>query len=306
MLQTPRCSTPRHGTRRGLLSEGSPILAGLLLALALAGPAEGGPSPSAAATPPTVTSLEEMLLQANAAGHLPLGFALGTAARLRVHLHEVKGFDPASFARRPIPLLEAVKDGITTLPEEVPTLYLYAPTYRQDGSWVAILDQTVDVSEYLFNALILAYLELREVSRDTAYAATIGRRADQILGAVPPEHRQEAYFHAVADFGSHALSAANQLERSARRHSRRGTDLCQHLDRRASLFGLWERIFGDGFYQARYFEPTQGQALTGQWVDTGVGLAREDKRLFMEAVFQGFWSGEKGADLARRYCPGSH
>jgi len=251
----------------------------------------------------------ELLIQAEESGHLPLNFALETAPALRVRLHQVQGFPPASFALRPIPLLEAEPQGKTDWPEKAPTLYLHGPSYLKDGSWVPLVEQTVDLSENLFNAILLAHLEMREIPKlgnppdGASYAAAMNRRANEILRAVPAEYRLQAYLHALADLGSHALSTANQLERSARRHRSRGTDLCLHLHRRVSLFGLWDQIFGGALYLGRYFEPAQGDALTGKWVDTGIGLEQEDKELFLDAIFLGFWSGERLEDLGSRYCP---
>lgn len=221
--------------------------------------------------------------------------------RLRVRFHQTEGFGIAVFSRHPVPLLEPAEDPADL--EARPTLYLQGSTYLRDGRWIPLVEQSVDASEYLLNALLLAHLEIQRVQGPTPFATAARRRSEEILREVPPELRLEAYLRAVADFGSHALSAANQLERSARRHRQRGTDLCRHFDRSASLFGLWDRIFKDGLYLARYYEPADGEALTGRWVTTGVAIEPQDKQLLARTVFEGFWQGNRRADLGERYCP---
>ena len=101
---------------------------------------------------------------------------------------------------------------------------------------------------------------------------------------------------------------ASQLERSARLHESRGTDVCAHLDAPWTLFALWDRIFGDEVYEATYFpEARRGDgpaADAPRPIRTRVGLAAEDKALLERTLLEGRWQGDRRSDLASRYCPG--
>jgi hypothetical protein len=252
-------------------------------------------------------SLERTLREAQQVGHLPLEFAWPVLARLEVHFHDLPGFPPALFSTVPLPFLEGrLEDEAADPPEPPrPRLYLDSRNYLRDGALIPILDLPVDSSEYLFNALLYAFLQHYYQTAEAAVRAKLEGRAKALLPDLGAETRLEGYLHAVADFGSHALSVANQLERSARHHRSRGTDLCLHFNRPYSLFGLWDRIFTDLPYEARYYQPPKKEGEVGRWVETGRGIAVEDKRWLVKTAFQSRWQGSRGEDLAPRYCPAS-
>ncbi len=262
------------------------------------------PGPELAADPALTAALGE----AQERSHLPLGFALAVSDRLRLHYHDFEPFGLAQYARAPLPLLEELaanppggeEPGAAAAPAgDRPTIYLYAPAYRRDGVFLPVAELPVDAAEYLFNALAVAWFELAGVAREPAFAGRLTARAELVFARVPAAHRLEAYRRALADFASHALVVASQLERS---FVRQGVALCAKLDRPHTLFALWGDVFGAGRYTGSYFLPGKRETA-GTWIETDVAIAAEDKALASLHLLGGVWKGERRQDLAARYCP---
>ncbi|MDY7094419.1 MAG: hypothetical protein SX243_15720, partial [Acidobacteriota bacterium] len=184
---------------------------------------------------------------------------------------------------------------------------LYEPAYRRDDQWIPPVELTVDAAEYLFNNLVLLYLE-EEVRRASPFGRQLAARAQELLASLPEEVRQPAYLQAAADFASHALAVAGQLERSARRHQNRDSNVCRHKDAPWSLFGLWDRIFTTTHYPASYHPAPSNDsdelAAPQRAVTTDISLTSEDKELLRRYLFGDVWDGSKEHDLLPRYCPG--
>ena len=181
-----------------------------------------------------------------------------------------------------------------------PRLFLFAPYYRSETGMVAIERMPVDVSEHYFHALLEAYLDLEVEHASGIYGAAVAERAAVVMTDVPPRHRREAYLSAVAEFGSHILSLANEVERSEKRQRAAGKDLCALVDHPATLFGLWRRSFHESPYSGGYFlspEPGSETAAASRWVRSRRFLESRDKELFLQHVLAGFWSGEARSDF---------
>ncbi|MEM9293146.1 MAG: hypothetical protein AAGD01_15805 [Acidobacteriota bacterium] len=287
----------------------------LLAMLPLAAYASDGGSP---ASDPITSFLQHTQEQG-----LPVSFLHPLGKRLEVVWHDVESVSPAFFlpSGTEVALLESwlLSEGRGGQAGDAPPprLLLYGPIFRADAAispgspaLVAPEELAVDAVEYLFHALIEAYFYL-EVPGDTERSAALKRRADELLAEQPAERRQEAYLQASASFLSHLLAVANQLQRSSALHRQRGSDLCRHFDRRWSLFRLWDAIFQQERYRARWYRglsegasspiPLQPSGNSG-WVDTGVDLPTEDKLLLVELFLENAYRGTKEEDLAPRYC----
>ncbi|MCH9647110.1 MAG: hypothetical protein K0U98_02660 [Deltaproteobacteria bacterium] len=304
----PGCEPPlRNATRSGRLKILSSLLV-LLPGLVVSGqslPRDRLP-PNEVTTAPT--DLEKVLLAEGSTEHLPLRFARQIAPDLEVIFHEEPRLALAHFALQPLPFLPAPK--LPSSPpgqaqgqgQRAPTLYLRASAYRETDQPLALTDLTVDSTDYLFHELLLAYLRLHVLDTGAPYAQLLRDRATELLPNVATAARLEGYLNGLAAFGGHTISVANQLERSARLHRQRGSDICRQADRPYSLFAAWEPMFLSGRYVARYYLPAAEGELLGKWVETKVALEPEDKRLFLQFVFDDFWLGQLQTDLMERYC----
>ena len=194
----------------------------------------------------------------------------------------------------------------------IPRVFVYAPYYFVDdgigGRLKSIESMPLDVSEYLFNALWEAWLDLALDSTEPDYAAHLAERAEDLMISAPPDQRREAYLSALGDFASHAFSVAGELRRVLARARARGRDPCPAIDLPTTLYGLWPKIFTDHGYVGGYYAPHSGARDTSapwtskQWITTRESLAEEDKKLFTDAVWDGFWTGDVRRDFALT-CP---
>ncbi len=221
--------------------------------------------------------------------------------RLRLRLHHQEEFNPAHFAPFPLRPLEEIADQ-APLPKG-PTLYLYAPAYAPDGGFRALRDLPVDSAEGLFNALLLAYFELEILPSSSALRQRIFDHAEALLPELAPEYRVRALLQGLADFGSHVLAVANRLNLLEARARASGKNLCPLLDRPGMLFGLWEHIFQEGLYWARYYRSSAVSESAGGWQETSVAISREDKEILIRDIFRSGWKGTRREDLAPRFCP---
>lgn len=275
------------------------LLPGFLLSLAVSGQnAPGSDLPAQEAA----TDLETMLLAEGGTEHLPLRFARRVAQELDVIFHGERQLALAHFALQPLPFLQPPKPPSSAPVQISPTLYLLASAYRDGDRTVPLVDLTVDSTNYLFHELILAHLRLQVVESGDPYAELLRQRASALLPEISAGERLEAYLTGLAAFGGHTISVANQLERSARLHRHRGSNICRQVDRPYSLFASWERMFRSERYVARYYQPAAEGELVGRWINTKVALEPEDKRLFLRFIFDDFWHGELQRDLLERYC----
>ncbi|MCB1036553.1 MAG: hypothetical protein KDD47_22195 [Acidobacteria bacterium] len=245
--------------------------------------------------------MEEILEEAIETGHLPLEFAGEVAPRLRLQLHQRKDYLPAHFA--PLPLRPLEEDPNAEVLPQVPTLYLHRSTYSENGRLRAFQELTVDSAEGLFNALLLAYFELEVLASDSDLNQELEAAARERLPGVDPRYRVPALVQGLADFGSHLLSVANQLNRLEARGKARGKDLCPLMNHSGTLFGLWEKIFRDGVYLARFYRPAGEGELSGGWRETSVAISREDKEILLRRVLRTTWTGNRQQDLGSRFCP---
>ena len=164
----------------------------------------------------------------------------------------------------------------------------------------------VDLSEYLYNALLDARLETAAAS-DTEYGKWVDRRAERLFGEVPADYRRQAYLNAVRDFGSHLLSIAHEIRRSATRAEARGLLPCVLLERKVPLLKLWEQSVQKGHYTGKFPRSAtsatpQGAAFRIDWQETQKGLEPQDKRIFLEKVLGVYWKGSMKRDFAE-LCP---
>lgn len=287
--------------------------AALLLALAIAGPPSNGADLAA-----------EVAALATRQEHLPLAFAADVLPRLQVVLHEQRGGLAMAFYAPALTLPVSTRtadvtggdtDGKPAAPEGSeagpdtavgveeaeplgpPRLMLYEPYYRRtDGAWVEPLEMTPDVVEYWCHALLLAHLHLEVVEGDGEYGAFVRRRAAAYYPEVEPEAAVGLMVTALASFGSHVLSLANEIERARRR--RPDADLCGLVRARKLHFAAWARAFGDEEYVGVAGEAA-GEAYPRR------AIAKADKQAFVQYVLEGRWSGDPEVDFGRRLCAAS-
>ena len=256
--------------------------------------------PEALAQPPA-EGFENALRAAGGGGDLPLDFAYRVARRLRLRFHERQEFNAAHFTPFPLRPLEGIADD-STLPQG-PTLYLYAPAYAPDGRLTALRDLPVDSAEGLFNALFLAYFELEVLPSASPLRRKIYRHAEERFPDLAAEHRVPALVQGLSDFGSHVLTVANRLNLLEARSRASGKDLCSLLERPGMLFGLWEHMFREGLYLARFYRPAAEGEAAGAWTETSVPITWEDKEILLRDVLRSTWQGDRQEDLAPRFCP---
>ncbi len=215
---------------------------------------------------------------------LPLAFAEEESSRLELVFHQ----DPS------VPVAALVSTGANGRGQ----LALFAPLYLRGIELVALDDLTVDLSEPYFHALLEAYLWGRLQQPAGELDAEIRLRATTTMTDVPSAHRLEAYVDALASFGAHLLSVANELDRSEQRRRARGSSLCSLVGQPLPLFRLWERVLGDGGYPGSYVDTATGDEVR---MSHGV-LGGVDKRLLVERVLGVSWGGSAAVDLAPRLC----
>lgn len=182
---------------------------------------------------------------------------------------------------------------------EAPRVFLFAPYYLAADGLVAAADMPVDVAEYYFHALLETRFDYEMHRRTSSFAASVARRAAELMADVPQAHRSTAYLEAAADFGAHLLSIANEISRLARRQAAAGKDICRLVDHPASLFGLWRRSFTSGTYPGRYPPPEDPNGAAGRpWATTARGLTDSDKRIIVRDLLASDWSGDPARDFA--------
>jgi hypothetical protein len=218
-----------------------------------------------------------------ARAHLPLAFADAVAGDLVVSLRQ----SPAAPMARYLPATSSAGE----------RLQLHGPFYLRGATLVPVAEMPIDIAEYYFNALLEAHLQRQIGHPGTALGREIRQRAAATMTDVPLEHRVEAYVDALASFGSHLLSVANELERKHVQRASRG-GLCPLLDRDVPLLRLWERIFSSARYPGAYL------AAAGSVRWSRAVLTARDKQLMLESVLGSEWNGSVHQDLAPRYCAG--
>ena len=161
----------------------------------------------------------------------------------------------------------------------------------------------VDAAEYLYRTLLEVHLH-QEVEREgSPYRLVAARRATDLMLEVPAEHRRTAYLSAVADFGGHLFSIANEVNRASRRAQDLGRDPCLLLRRKAPLLRLWETSFESSPYTGRYPKSSQRPGWPQvEWVETRRALEAQDKKLFLSHILGDVWRGTMDQDLAA-LCP---
>jgi len=174
---------------------------------------------------------------------------------------------------------------------EVPRIFLYAPYYRRGAGLAAIRDMTLDVAEYLFHALLEAYLDAATPDHE----ATFSGRAAATLSDVPQEHRREAYLAALADFGSHLLSLTLEIERTLERQRRLGKDVCRAVRHPGTLFAKWPRLFAEEPFRGHYESGGRSVLATGS-------IERRDKEILVRGILRGRWTGDVREDFGLD-CP---
>lgn len=174
---------------------------------------------------------------------------------------------------------------------EIPRIFLYAPYYRRGAELAAIREMTLDVAEYLFHALLEAYLD----AAAPTYEPTFSERAAATFGDVPEKHRREAYLASLADFGSHLLSLALELERSIGRQRAAGKDVCLAVRHPGTLFTKWPRLLDDERFRGHY-------ESGGRTVLASGSIERRDKELLVHDILGGRFTGDVRRDFGLD-CP---
>ena len=228
-------------------------------------------------------ALSRQLEAAIERGHVPLDYALELAPDLALTLHQRRSWSMAAY----VPPSRRAPDHLA----------LYAPFYLRGHELVGLVDMPVDVCEHYVHALLEAHLRRQLAQPATPVARAIRERAPAAMPDVPRERQVEAYVDALASFGSHLLSVANELERKDEQRRDRG-GLCPLLDRPLPLIALWDRMFTSEAYPGSYEGPG-GRVLLSRSV-----LASEDKRFLLDAVLRSPWKGRVREDLGPRYCRG--
>jgi hypothetical protein len=241
--------------------------------------------------------------------HLPLYFVGSVAPRLEVVLVErPRGLAMAFYA--PLPPAPAPASGASAAggaveapasaeartegPEAKPRLVLNEPYYRrQDGSWVPPIEMTPDVVEYWSHALLLAHLHLEVIEGDGEYGALLKRRAVELYPEVEADAALGLMVTALASFGSHVLSLANEVERLRRRRPER--DLCSLVRGRRLHFASWERAFIEPGYVG-----VAAEAGGERYPQRAVSI--EDRRAFVRHVLDDRWSGDAVQDFGALLC----
>lgn len=223
----------------------------------------------------------------------------------------------------------------------LPRLVLHGPTFRIDEPptpgepsraedlWRPFSKLAVDVSEGLTHALLEAWLDHRfgqtaesavAGNIQAEFATQLHRRADERMAEVPAPLRPAAFASALADFGAHLLSIANEIYRASERARHRGHDPCRWLDTGIPLFGLWQRSLEEGAYAGRYpalpedrdygeeegSEPASAITVipASAWRTTRATLDHSDKLWLLGHLQPGAWTGDPGEDFAD-LCSGS-
>ena len=228
------------------------------------------------------------LIAGNAPQALPSSWLEPVAERTWVTFHDRADWAMAFY-------LPAGSQGVESLPGR---LVLYAPYYLAPDGLRDTDDMPVDVAEHYFHALLEASFET------SVYATSVAPRAAELMQDVPGPRRLAAYLSASADFGSHALSIANELHRAARRQAAAGKNLCDLIDHPATLFGSWQRSFAHGLYRGRYQPPATAENAAPPWATSRAGLETQDKLRFVSEVLDVAWTGDPARDFAD-LCGGS-
>ncbi len=231
--------------------------------------------------------IESQLAGANA---LPAAHLLPVAGHARIVFHDRPDWAMAFYLPAADP--DSAPD---------PRLFLYAPYYLAPGGLVAASGMPVDVAEYYLHAVVEASLDL-ERAAGSSYWRWTRARAGELMAEVTEPQQLAAYIAALADFGAHLLSIRNEIWRAAERQAASGRDLCRHLDRPASLFGLWRRSLGESSYFGTYRMP--GEDGTSRQSRSRQPLAPADKARFLTEVLGIAWTGDPAADFAE-LCAGS-
>lgn len=301
----------------------------LALTLSCASPA---PPQEAAFEAPSSAALVALL--EGGENRLPLDFAMRVTSRLALWEHRSSSLAPAFFI--PFPSQEEESAESTTPPPSRASaedfallagvnfpegaegiLLLHGPSFSADsvssadgsltGAWKRLEELPVDSTEYLFNALLQAYLRLDVLGEPSSplareIQARAAVRMAELPESIPAEARQEAYIEALAGFGSHALAVANEIHRAAARFAARDGNLCTALERPGTLFALWPQIFEKGQYTGRLYRPGQGEGQGGRWIDLHIALEPEDKAFFLREILEGAWGEPPEEAMRRRYC----
>ena len=234
---------------------------------------------------------------AGASDSWPAAWLEPVADRARIVFHDREDWAMAFYLPpEPTP----AEGGAGDAGSDAPRLVLYAPYYLATDGLAAPRDMPVDVAEYYFHALLELALDL-EPAVDEAWGARVERRAEKLMAEVPAVQRRSAYLSALADFGAHVLSIANEIDRVARRRRAAGGDVCRLLGSPASLFGMWRRSFEGAAYRGRYLLPAE-EGSSPRWATSRLALERRDKDALARLILGVEWSGDPARDFAW-LCP---
>lgn len=176
----------------------------------------------------------------------------------------------------------------------------------------------LDVAEYLFHGLTVAWLEEQRWQErpglDSRFMALARQRADLLMPEVPAEARLSCYLGAMADFASQLLAIAHEVDRTRRRWQLQGRDVCELRQADIPLLRLWQQVFQVAQFRGSYLAPAEDVDGTAppqsgaqgspprRWRQSR-GLAAEDKTLMVEHLFAGHWSGVAVDDFAELCQP---
>lgn len=178
-----------------------------------------------------------------------------------------------------------------------PILLLYRPYYGQNGQLIPIRDMVIDTSEYFFASLLSAYLDLLGAKNNPQFMQFLRERAPQVMTDVPPQYQVEAFRNSLISFAASSYSIAVQAERTRRKH---GPKICEIIDRPQTIFTLWENNFQDNAaFQGYYYKETGPNQ--GEWVESRRVPAKADKIAFVNAILEGYWTGERNSDFKAKF-----
>lgn len=187
-----------------------------------------------------------------------------------------------------------------------PRLFVHRSLFAEGGleaGFRPLESLAVDEAEKLFRALFEAFF-FHHLEASPGAAATLSKRAQELMAEAPEGHRREAYVGAAEDFVAHLLSISHELGRHRRRKS--ADQLCALLRHPATLFGFWRRTLATGSFHGLYPRLDAGvdtparSPLGGrrQWVRTSAVLEPEDKAWLLADVLAMPASGEPEQDFA--------
>lgn len=182
-----------------------------------------------------------------------------------------------------------------------PRLLVLGRLYAPEGRLRPLADLPVDAAEYLLHALFEALLD-RLQQQEPAPPWLLA--AEQTFADLPLERRREAAIEAFADFGSHLVSLASEIDKRVGDPAR-GAALCSAAARGVGLFALWTGSFERQPFPASYYRVGSAEpgALPGERIYSAVSLSRALREQFVAEVIKRPWRGEPRADLMGEICP---